>query len=374
MNIFIDGIIFSKQSVGGISRTYLEVLPRIVKLDPSIQVTLYLRRKLKSTEIQNLYKIEYAIEPSIYPWRWIWGKARTQDLLLNSIYRKKQHDIFHSTYFTLPLTKRCCKVIAVYDMMDEIYAPIIQRPSQWELVARKRACILGADLILSNSQNTTRDILIHYPVSASKILTVPLGVGPKFRRIDDDERKRLFRFRHGLDRPFFLYVGNRRFIKNFMQLLRAYAELNQNCDVDLVTAGGEIVWTEEEQAFLAAKNLAGKVKHLPTLSEDDLVLAYNAALAFIYPSLYEGFGLPIIEAMACGTPVVASGVASIPEVGGDAALYFNPHEVDDMRAALEAVLDPDRRKAMAENGRIRARQFTWDETARRWLEAYRRLL
>lgn len=374
MKVFVDGIIFSKQKTGGISRVYLEVLPRIFNLDPSIRFTLYLRRKLKNAEIRYLDGFEYSTEPSIYPWRWFWGKVRAQEHLLSRTYRQTKQDIFHSTYFTLPSNGRHPKVISIYDMMDEIYAPINKRPSQWEIVARKRTCILEADLILSISQHTTQDIIKYCPIDAKKIVTVPLGVGQEFCRLGDEDKKRQFRTKYGLQRPFFLYVGNRRFIKNFFQLLRAYAELEENRDVDLVAVGGETEWTKEEQVLLAVKNLSGRVRHLPMLSDEELVLAYNAALAFIYPSLYEGFGLPILEAMACGTPVVASDVASIPEVGGDAALYFNPQEPEDMRAALEAVLDSDKRHALAEKGMVRARQFSWEETARQWLEAYRGLL
>jgi glycosyltransferase involved in cell wall biosynthesis len=374
MNIFVDGIIFSGQRLGGISRIYSEVLPRITRLDPSVTFELYIRRKLKNHGILALSGIAYLKEPSIYPWRWLKGKAWVQDTLLNRTCRKRQPDIFHSTYFTLSRNGRSRTVISIYDMMDEIYAPILQRPSHFQLVERKRRCIQKADLILSISRHTTEDILKYCPTNRDKIVTIHLGVGPEFRTVHDEEEKRRFRVRHGLVRPFFLYVGKRGFIKNFLQLLRAYADFKGNQDIDLITVGGEEEWTQEEQALLSMKKLSGRVKRLPMLPDSQLVLAYNTALAYVYPSLYEGFGLPVLEAMACGTPVLTSNVASLPEVAGDAALYFHPQERDDIKAALEAVLDRETAQRLTEKGKVRAAHFTWDETARKTLQAYRQLV
>ncbi len=124
---------------------------------------------------------------------------------------------------------------------------------------------------------------------------------------------------------------------------------------------------------MAAARLEGAVKHIRRLTDDELVMAYNTATAFIYPSLYEGFGLPLLEAMACGTPVLASNVASIPEVAGDAALYFDPGKPDSITEMMEAVLDRDRACTLKDNGKARARLFNWDETSRLTLEAYRQL-
>jgi len=118
----------------------------------------------------------------------------------------------------------------------------------------------------------------------------------------------------------------------------------------------------------------GTIRHLNMVNEDELVLAYNTALAFIFPSLYEGFGLPVLEAMACGTPVLASYSTSIPEVAGDAALYFNPLDPQEIRMAMETVLQPDRANSLKEKGLTRATLFNWDDTAKKTLQAYRRLI
>src|SRR6185295_4897410 len=279
MKVLVDGIIFSGQRLGGISRVYGEMLPRITRLDPSITCELYLRRKLKNHAVQALPGVGVLRAPSIYPWRWFQGKALIQESLLNRTCRRSKPDIFHSTYFTLPVNGASRTVISIYDMMDEIYAPIFQRRSQFEIVARKRRCIERADLILSISRHTTQDILKYCPINPDKILTIPLGVGSEFRTIDDEDAKQRFRARYGLERPFLIYIGNRRFIKNFMQLLRAYAEFRGNQDIDLIAVGGEVGWTRGEQEFISSRKLTGRVRLIPMLNDQQLVLAYNTALA-----------------------------------------------------------------------------------------------
>lgn len=371
MNLFIDGIIFSKQRDGGISRIYREVLPRITAMDSSVHFTVYTRRKYKAVNFPIAPRICRLKEPSIYPWRWFFGKARVQSALMQRCYGRIKPDLFHTTYFTLPATRCSPYIVSIYDMMDEIYAPIIQRQSQWELVEKKRNCLKAADRILSISQQTTKDIVRFYQIKEDKIETIYLGVGPQFRPLDDEAAEKAFRAKYDLSRPFFLYVGNRRFIKNFLKLLKAYSMFKCRDDIDLVAVGGEESFTKDE--LILTNELAPHVRLLPWLSDEELVLAYNTALAFVYPSLYEGFGLPILEAMACGTPVLASNVASVPEVGGGAVQYFHPQDLDDIKDALEAILDADKRQELSKKGRERARLFSWDETALRTLAVYREL-
>lgn len=374
MKIFLDGIIFSKQLDGGISRIFRETLPRVTSIDPSVHFIVYLRRKLKAINLPASDGVRLLYERSIYPWRWLSGKAHVQANWLQRECRRSQMDIFHTTYFTRPDELRAPYVVSVYDMMDEIYAPIIQRASQWELVDRKRTCLASADLILSISHSTARDIIRYCPVDEKRIVTIHLGVSPRFHTVVEETRKATFRRKYHLERPYFLYVGNRRFIKNFMQLLRAYADSKTRQDVDLVTVGGEQEFTTEERAFISTKSLESTVKHWGNMSDEELCLAYNCASAFLYPSLYEGFGLPLLEAMACGAPVVASKTGSIPEVAGDAALYFNPQDLDDIRSSLETVIQPGTAATLTEKGKARARLFTWEETARKTLDAYRQLV
>ena len=374
MKIFLDGTVFSRARRGGILRTFQELPPRITNIDPSVRFTLYLRRKLKDGDLPTSSGIEYVYERSIYPRRWLFGKYRVQDDLLDKAYRQLKPDIFHTTYFIRPPKIRTPYVVSVYDMIDEIYAPIQQNPTRWKFVEKKRQCIQAADLILTNSQFTTRDLLKYSSVDEKKIATIPLGVDSHFFPIQDEHRRKAFLTRHGLPRPFFLYVGARRYNKNFMGLLRAYARFTSAKDIDLVAVGDDDPFTKEEQVFVKSLALKGTLRHLQIVNEDELALAYNNASALIFPSFYEGFGLPVVEAMACGTPVLASHASSIPEVGGDAALYFNPYDPDEMCDAMEAVLHSDTATSLKKKGLERAALFSWDDTAKETLKAYRRLV
>ena len=374
MKIFLDGTVFSRTRRGGILRTFQELPPRITHIDSSVRFTLYLRRKLKDVELPTSSGIERLHEASIYPGRWMFGKRRTQEYLLDIAYRRTQPDIFHAVYFSAPPEIRSPYVVSVYDMIDEIYAPIQQNPKRWQFVEKKRQCIEAADLILTNSQFTTYDLLKYSSVDEKKIVTVPLGVNPQYFYPYDEHRKKSFLVKHGLLRPFFLYVGARRYNKNFMGLLRAYARLPSAKDIDLVAVGDDDPFKTEEQVFVNSLNLKGTLRHLQIVGEDELALAYNNALALIFPSFYEGFGLPLVEAMACGTPVLASNASSIPEVAGEAALYFNPYDPDEIREAMESILDSGTATSLKAKGLERATRFSWDETARKTLEAYRRLV
>ena len=374
MKIFVDGVIFSRQQRGGISRTYSELLPRMSAIDPTIECVVYLRRKLKKGPLPMGPRVKHILERSIYPWRFLVGKASAQRSLMQRVYEAERPDIFHTTYFTRPRTPRSKYVLPIYDMIDEKFVRTAQLNSCREVVKQKRDCVQFADLIISNSKWTTDDLLEYFKLSPDRVVTIPLGVGPEFAPILDEEKKTDFCARYGLVRPFLLYVGGKRFNKNVMGLLKGYAGLKVNKDVDLVFVGDDDDFGVTEKEFIASSMRGGAVRNLGILSQQELVLAYNCGLALVFPSLHEGFGLPLLEAMACGMPVAASNATSLPEVGGDAVLYFDPNDSADLAHALERIVCPGTRERLVEKGKARVKMFTWENTAKRTLEAYRKLI
>ena len=376
MRIFLDGTIFSTGRSGGIIRTFQELLPRMTHIDSSVRFTLYLRRKLRGGDLPTASGIDHLHERSIYPMRWLYGKYQAQENLLDQAYYQNSPDIFHATFYSRPPKIRTPYVVSVYDMIHEIFTPLQKYPApkHWQFLEQKRQSIQAADLILTNSHYTTHDLPKYCSVDEKKIVTIPLGVSLPFSPIQDENRKITFLANHGLSKPFFLYVGARRFNKNFMGLFRAYAGFKYAEDIDLVAIGDDNPITKEELIFMNSLSPKGTITHLKIVNEDELALAYNTASALIFPSLYEGFGLPVVEAMACGTPVLASNASSIPEVAGEAALYFNPNNPDEIRAAMEAIFYSDTATTLKQKGLERARLFNWDDTAKKTLQAYKQLV
>jgi glycosyltransferase involved in cell wall biosynthesis len=170
-------------------------------------------------------------------------------------------------------------------------------------------------------------------------------------------------------RPFFLYVGDRTHYKNFAALLRAFAALSQRYGVALVVVGPP-AWSAEEAALIAALQISDRVGLAGQPDDRALCELYNRAAAFVYPSLFEGFGIPLLEAMACGCPIVASRIPSTEEVALDCPYYFDATDPEGFAHALAAVLDAGRDPDRQARGFARARQYTWDAAARRTLKVY----
>jgi glycosyltransferase involved in cell wall biosynthesis len=223
--------------------------------------------------------------------------------------------------------------------------------------------------VIVYSANTRRDLLDHRMAAPGAIVNIPLGVNPAFKPGLATET---FRRRYQIERPFILTVGVLEPRKNHVLLFEVLRRLRESGDqIDLIIVGRDgWRWKNplDRPEFSALKPW---VRILADLPDADLAEFYNHAAVFAYPSLYEGFGLPILEAMACGAPVVSSGASSLPEVGGDAALYADPMDADGFTAQVGRVLhDPELRTRMIEEGLRRARQFSWRRAAQETLAVY----
>jgi glycosyltransferase involved in cell wall biosynthesis len=208
---------------------------------------------------------------------------------------------------------------------------------------------------------------------ATKVEVVYNGVDPSFRPLPADEVG-AFRRERGLPDRFILFVGTLEPRKNVARLVEAYARLPERRPA-LVLVGGKGWLYDEIFGRVEALNLSREIHCAGYVPADDLPWWYNAAELFVYPSLYEGFGLPPLEAMACGTPVVTSTASSLPEVVGSAGLMVDPTEIEELTTAMERMLkDRDMRQQMRAAGLAQAQRFSWVETARRTVETYRRAL
>lgn len=272
--------------------------------------------------------------------------------------------LFISTYYTTPLTTP--SVLMIYDMIPEIFGMDLTSP-QWR---QKTQAIEYASHYLAISKCTALDLLRFSDKECYDLAIAPCGCS---FRPPEPHQVTAFRFKYGLDRPYFMLSGSRGGYKNAILFFEAFGRLGERrSEFGIVCTGGEAELEPD-----CARHLGGASLHLLRLSDSELACAYAGAVALAYPSLYEGFGMPPLEAMACGTSVITCPKASLPEVCGEAALYVDPDRdaVDQMYLALLAVLEPKRRRELVKKGLRQAEKFSWRAMARtvagnleRWLE------
>jgi glycosyltransferase involved in cell wall biosynthesis len=363
MNVVFDHQIFEGQRYGGISRYFVELagaLNRTPGIKASVAAPLHQNEYLRQSGLPGSHHFAGAS---------FRGAARMRSLvnrgLLPLTLKRLGADLVHATYYG-PATRRRGSplVLTVYDMIHELM------PDTDDVTAKlKRQAVEAADHVLCISEQTQSDLLRILGIPVAKTSVTYLAHSMPIVRPNE-----LGVPRQG-KRPFVLYVGLRDGYKNFGSFLRAFALSSAlKLEFDILCFGGGSLSTSEREV---ARTLGLKDEQLHYRSGDDSALAqaYSEALAFVYPSLYEGFGIPPLEAMARGCPVICSDSSSIPEVVGDAAELFDPTEEESIRKSLEAVcLDPLRQSNLRQAGLRRQALFSWDRCASETGQVYRRLL
>ncbi len=282
-------------------------------------------------------------------------------------------DIFHPTFYPedAELLRRT-SVINIYDLTHEKVPGADNMPNHEHFLALKRRAVDSADRIVCISEATRDDFLTHYKVDPELVRVVHLGHNPAFRIMDDDESAKLVAsIRDDASKPFLLYIGARQRYKNFHRLLQAYQGWSECKNVDLVAVGGDP--TAMDSAFHDLAPGPGHVQYVKFPSDDVLCALYNRAHSLVYPSLSEGFGIPLLEAMASGCPLSVSDIPVFHEVAGDTASYFDPTSVEAMRAGLDTALHA--RQDAAKQGRLQERlgRFSWDRCAEAMWKIYEEL-
>lgn len=281
--------------------------------------------------------------------------------------------LMHSMAFATPRLAPCPVVVTIYDLSfienPETF-PVAQR--RYLMAETAYSCRHAARLI-AISESGQRDVHRLYGVPLDRIDIVRPGVADAFRPLPHD-RVEAFRHQLGLPPTFILHVGTLQPRKNVLTLLDALAGLNRP-DVPLVLVGGKGWFYDTFFERVEALRLADRVKFAGYVDDDDLPYWYNAAAVVAFPSLYEGFGLPIIEALACGTPVIAADTSSLPEAGGDLALYFDPRDPAGLAECLALVLDdPSFTLRTRAEGPVHAARFSWARAGEETAEVYSRAL
>jgi glycosyltransferase involved in cell wall biosynthesis len=293
------------------------------------------------------------------------------------VLRRERPDVYHAPHYVLPAAINCNSVVTIHDcihLMFPQYLPnrmayAYARAQMWTAAHR-------SDCILTVSDASKRDILHLFNIPPEKIVVVYNAIDAHFSVTPAADAVSRVRERYQLDHRFVLYVGNIKPHKNLVRLIEAFNELRTGDleDVKLLIIGDEISKLPALRHAVHRHKLHKHVRFLGYVPDDQLAVLYRLAAVFVFPSLYEGFGLPPLEAMASGTPVVVSNVSSLPEVVGDAAVLVDPHDIDSIVDGLRCVLtNPSRADDMRRKGLERSREFSWERSVARTLEVYKRI-
>lgn len=286
---------------------------------------------------------------------------------LPKIYQKLRSSLLFSPVPEAPLFRGCRSIVVVHDLIP-LRFPRWSSPLTHYFRYYVPLVLQQAEHILCNSTATAQDIIDVYGIPAAKITAIPLAHDTThFRVLDLPDQQS--------DRPYFFYVGRHDPYKNLERIIRAFAQLpQQTCEL-WIAGTADPRYTPSLQAQAQQLGLGDRVKFLDYVAYAELPVLLNQALALVYPSLWEGFGFPVLEAMACGTPVITSNLSSLPEVAGDAAALVDPYQETEIADAMQKIAsDPQGRAEMRSAGLSRASQFSWEKTGQLTAEVLCRYL
>lgn len=379
MRIGIDARFLTHPQRGGFKTYTQNLVAALAAVDTENEYVLYVDRPVASpTQLVTAPNMALRVVPGTMP---LLGMPWREQIGLPAHALKDRIDVLHAPALTAPLGLPCPCVVTIYDTIWLFP----DRFSKGGASSRKRALMKRyyqllpqlaarrAAAIITVSHASGDEIVRHLHVSPERVAVTYLAAAPSFRCMAEDRRRATLRERYGLGPAYILAIGSADPRKNLDTLLRAYAQLPAPIQQRFPLA---IVWTHQRlashlAAHAAALGIEGRLRFLERVSDEDLAQLYSGASAFVFPSLYEGFGLPILEAMSCGAPVVAADNSSIPEIAGDAALLVPAEDPRQMARALLTVLDdPVAREQLVAKGYQRARRFSWARCARETMAVY----
>ncbi len=356
MNIFYDHQIFSNQSHGGPSRYFVELIKQLILLNNKPTIIAPINQNIYLNDIHSQFKKEF------------YFKIKKKNFLTNFYnnlfsdyyFKNYNHDLYHLTYYNSCFKSKKPKIITVYDLIHEKFM------NEFKLsLFPKKKIFENIDHFICISENTKKDLIKYYNIDQKNISVIYLANSLKFKGIKKFE----------LSKPFFLYIGSRKRYKNFNLLLNSYSsnkKIKDNFDI-VCFGGGKLI--KDEIKNIKDFEIDLRSIHQVDGSDELLSSLYLGAEALIYPSKYEGFGIPILEAMSLGCPVISSNTSSLPEVYGDAAITFSPNSSEELSNCLNKITnDNELKKILIKKGYEREKVFSWKKCAIETNEIYQKLI
>jgi glycosyltransferase involved in cell wall biosynthesis len=379
MRLAINGWFWDQPATGS-GQTVRYLIPALVQQDSSLEITLVVPEWVTGSQAIEALPERVTLLP--VPCRaGNLGKPWFEQNTFPRICRQLGADLAHVPYFAPPLSPTLPSVVTIHDLI-----PIVLPQYRGSGLVRLYTSLIASAaahtrLILTDSEASKRDILAHLNVPGNRVQVIYLAPAPYYRPIDDHGALEAVRRKYDLPETFVLWLAGFDVRKNAQALLHAYTWVYSALgdDYPLVMAGAlpakDTPFFPDPRRIAAELGVPDALRFPGWVDEADKPALYSAATVFVFPSRYEGFGLPILEAMACGTPVVTSNAASLPELAGAAAFQIDPGAPRQLAAAIIALcVQENLRQEMREKGLVQAARFTWEKTARETLAAYRYVL
>lgn len=378
MRILYDHQAFTYQNYGGVSRYYLELINRLGQYGiqfrlPAMYSNNYYLRSIKPKSMAGVYGLSGLSYVNVFARMALkirYGSITNYNKMgSRKAIVKGDFDVFHPTYYDPYFLEQIGKkpfILTIHDMIHEIFPEYFEpddMTSEW-----KKTLAEKATRIIAVSNNTKRDILKFLNVEENKVHVIyhgsSMGLNNHGQMPDDGPASDLYG-------RYILFVGDRTKYKNFLSFVESLRPImKKEPDIKVICAGGG-AFSEQESSHFKKIGVSGRIRQQGA-NDDMLAELYRRSVAFVFPSLYEGFGIPVLEAFACGCPAIVSQTSSLPEVGGDAVVYFDPKDISSMGDAIERVIsDEGLRKHMTSKGFDRLKLFSWDNTVKETASIYK---
>jgi len=372
IKVHFDGKIFEKQSHGGISRVFLSLFNELGSYS-ELELLLHLSATATPPHVPENFKIHLSPEiQKIRPYR-LFGRfnAYQENRAITQQYSTDGGGIFHSTCYSVSPNPQLKQVFTLHDMIFEDYPEYFpDADARNRHIAEKKECIDQAAIIICDSNYTMKRLAENYPAVFDRKPVQVIHLA-SFKPPKNPSEIAIPASFLGEFSPYILHVGSRYGHKNFKRLVMAMQHIELS-DLLLISIGGGAMMADEKQV-IAEAGLEGRVMIIPQTSDEELIAAYKNAAVVAVPSITEGFGLPLLEALQFGCSVACSTGGSLPEVGGDAPIYFNPFDTEEMAKAIQEAVFSKNSTEQSIKAKKRASEFSWEKCANEYVDVYRSL-